>query len=154
MNKLTPIPCQPPTDLHLVLLQLKKFVNFLVTFGITLFPNLQKIILKRAIWMSLVSIDHFQDFDFWPKFWFSVKILIFDQNFDIRLKFWFWPKFWFFVKICIFGQNFDFLSKFSCSTSTFSRVTTRNDPVEEHRPVRPDIISIPRKPPSRTNSVR
>ena len=55
-------------------------------------------------------------FDFWPKFWFLTKILIFDQNFD------FWPIFRFLTKISIFDQNFGFWQKlrfFLTKTSFF-----------------------------------
>ena len=79
--------------------------------------------------------DFDQNFDFWPTFLFSTKILIFDQRFDQNFDFWpklrfspkilfltnihifdqnldFWPTFWFLTKILIFEIFFYFLPKF------------------------------------------
>jgi len=47
-----------------------------------------------------------KNFDFWRKFWFLRKILIFEENFG------FWLKFLFLTKILIFDENFDFWRKF------------------------------------------
>ena len=65
------------------------------------------------------------NFDFWPTFWFVVKISIAGNKFEFLAKilifvkisivgnnFDFWPNFWFVAKISICGQNFDFWSKF------------------------------------------
>ena len=80
--------------------------------------------LKCGFWQK--NVDFFElRFDFWAKFWFLGKILIFGQNFDFWPKFrfsdkisifgvifHFWPKFRFLSKILIFGQNINFWATF------------------------------------------
>ena len=58
------------------------------------------------IWPAKKSILIFdQNFDFWPKFRFLIKISIFDRNFD------FWPKFRFLTEFSISGTNLEFRPK-------------------------------------------
>ena len=66
----------------------------------------RKFFLTRLFFVQTSSSDFFgQNFDFWPKFWFLIKISICDQIFD------FWPNFRFLAKISIFDQNFNFWTK-------------------------------------------
>ena len=73
--------------------------------------------------LGLFSIIFFPNFNFWPKFTFSDKGSIFDQNFDSLKKtlifdqnFNYLPKVRFLNKFYIFVQNFDFNKKFDFSS--------------------------------------
>jgi len=75
--------------------------------------------------ISIFDQNSYQNFDFRPKFLpkfrFSTKISMFDQNFDFRRKFWFSTKI--LTKISIFDQNFDFRRKFWFSTKILTKIS-------------------------------
>jgi len=79
----------------------------------------------RVRWRSLKLFAVYrQHFDFWTKFRFLAKILIFELNFDFSQNFDFWTKFRFLAKILIFELNFDF------SHNLFGWLCRRNVKIE------------------------